>query len=68
MIEFKRYIASQIIGKKLRFQCDCIMKMDIAGTVVDYELISNEIVFSVDVNSKIIKIGENHPDLYIKEE
>lgn len=68
MTEFKKYIASQIIGKKLRFRCDCIMKMDIVGVVVDYELISNEIVFSVDVNSKIIKIGENHPDLYIKEE
>jgi hypothetical protein len=68
MIEFKKYIASQIIGKKLRFQCDCIIKMDVVGVVVDYELISNEIVFLVDVNGKIIKIGENHPDLYIKEE
>ena len=64
---FKNYIAKQIIGKRLRFKCDCIMKLDVAGIVVDYEIKDNELVFLVDVNGKIISIGENHPNLMVIE-
>lgn len=67
-IGFKDYIAKQIIGKRLHFTCECLMNLDVTGTVVDYEIISNEIVFLLDVGGKIIRIGENHPNLYTKEE
>lgn len=46
----------------------CLMDIDVTGIVVDYEVVSNEIIFSIDVNGKIIKLGENHPNLYAKEE
>lgn len=64
---FKSYIAKQIIGKRLRFKCDCTMRLDVIGRVVDYEIKNNEIVFLVDVNGKIIHIGENHPNLMVIE-
>ena len=68
MILFKKYLAEKIVGKKIHFVCDCLMDIDVTGTVVDYEVVSNEIIFSIDVNGKIIKLGENHPNLYAKEE
>jgi hypothetical protein len=40
--------------------------MDVIGTIVDYMVINNEIFWSVDVNGKIIKIGENHPGLEVE--
>lgn len=66
MINFKDYIAEQLYGKKLHFICDCIAHIDVTGIIVSHELINNEIIFLVDVNGKIIKIGENHPNMYIK--
>jgi hypothetical protein len=33
--------------------------------VVNHEIVNNEIIFLVDVGGKIIKIGENHPNMYI---
>jgi hypothetical protein len=39
--------------------------MDIIGIIKDYEIINNEIIFHVEANNKIIKIGENHPNLMI---
>lgn len=65
---FKEYMGDQMIGHKLHFQCDCMMQLNVYGTIVDYSIIKNELVFSVDVNGKIIQIGENHPNLYIKKE
>jgi hypothetical protein len=41
--------------------------MDIIGKIVDYEIINNEILFIVNSSGKIIKIGENHPNLEIYE-
>lgn len=67
-MNFKEYIAKQLIGKRLHFICECMMRIDVRGVVVDYEISHNEILFLVDVNGKIIKIGENHPNMTIKEE
>ena len=67
MIAFKHHIAQSMIGQKIHFKCDCIIPLDHTGVIKDYEITNNnEIVFLVDVNSKIIKIGENHPNLYVE--
>ena len=66
MERFKYYIGQQLIGKRLRFYCDCSFGMDVIGTIVDYTVINNEIFWSVDVNGKIIKFGENHPGLEVE--
>lgn len=66
MTGFKDYIAKEFIGRKLYFKCDCLFNLDHVGIVVDYEIISNEIVFIVDINGKLIKIGENHPNIQVK--
>lgn len=67
MKPFKQYIASQLIGKKLYFECECIFPLHHTGTIKDYEISGDEIMFIVDIDGKIIKIGENHPNLLIKE-
>ena len=61
---FKDYIGKSLKDHKLRFKCDCLVPLDVIGVIKDYEIISGEIIFIVDVNGKIIKIGENHPNLY----
>ena len=66
MERFKYYIGQQLIGKRLRFYCDCSFGMDVIGTIVDCEIVKNEIIFLVDVGDRIIKIGENHPNLQVK--
>jgi hypothetical protein len=66
-IAFKKYIASQLIGKNLHFKCDCTLRLDVVGRVVDYNISANEIIFIVDVDGKLIRIGENHPNMYVIE-
>lgn len=66
MIFFKEYIASNFIGKRLRFNCDCTFPMDIIGTIVDYEIIGNEIIFKVKKEDKIVRVSENHPKLMVE--
>ena len=61
----KDYLAKQMLGKHLHFHCDCIISMDVDGVVRDYELNQNEIIFIVDVGGKLIRIGENHPNMKI---
>lgn len=61
----KDYLAKQMLGKRLHFHCDCIVSMDADGVVRDYELDHNEIIFIVDVGGKLIRIGENHPNMKI---
>lgn len=65
-VEFKKYIANQLLNHKLHFTCDCLFKLDVTGIIKDYEISDNEIIFIVDVNGKIIKIGENHPNLFVE--
>lgn len=66
LINFKQYIAKQLIGKRLHFKCDCLIPLDHMGVISDYEIINNEIVFIVVINGKPIKIGENHPNLMVE--
>ena len=66
-MKIKEYIAKTLIGKTFRFKCDCLIKMDIIGKVVDYEIVNNEILFIINSSNKIIKLGENHPNLEIYE-
>ena len=66
MKPFKKYIAEEFIGKKLHFECDCIFPLNHSGTIIDYEISHDEILFVVDINGKLIKIGENHPNLLVK--
>ena len=65
-IGFKDYIAQQLIGKKIHLKCECLMPFEMDNCkIVGYELNNNEIVFLVDNGGKIVKIGENHPKLFV---
>ena len=64
-MNFKNYIASHLVNKKLHFKCDCLMKLDFVGVVKDFEIVNNEIIFIIDVDGKLIRIGENHPNLIV---
>ena len=66
MTKFKEYIADQMIGKTLHFKCGCLFPLDKSGTIRDWEIINNEIIFLIDVGGKIIRLGENHPNLYVE--
>lgn len=66
MIEIKKYIAEQFKGNTYHFKCDCVLALDLKGTVVDYELSGEEIILIVSVDHKILKVGINHPNLKIK--
>ncbi len=66
MVNYKEYVAKQFIGKKVHFNCDCIIGIDITGEVIDYEIVNSEILYKLSVNNKIIKIGENTPGLKIE--
>lgn len=67
MNPIKNYMAKQFIGKKLHFVCDCLMPINIVGSIKEFEINNNEIIFIVDVGGKLIKIGENHPNLRVEE-
>lgn len=63
---FKSFIAKQLIGKELHFTCDCLVPINIRGEIKDYEILNNEIVFIVDVKGRLVKLGENHPNLMVE--
>ena len=67
MIEFKKYIAGLIVGRNIKFKCDCLVGIDVEGRVVDYEVKNNEIIFMIKSGEKLIKIGENHPHMFVEE-
>ena len=64
-MNIKDYIAKQLLNKTFHFKCNCLVKFDIIGKVVDYEIVNNEIIFIINSDNKMIKIGENHPNLEI---
>lgn len=66
MQQFKKYIAEQLVGHSLLFECDCVFPIKEKGIIKDYEIIDGEIVFKVQVENKIISIGENHPKMMVK--
>lgn len=66
MLPIKQYIAERFIGNAYRFKCECLIPIDVIGTVKDYEISHNEIILLVEVNSKIVHIGLNSPSLTIE--
>lgn len=68
MTPIKTYIADTLVGKRLHFKCDCLLNIDIVGIVKGWSLYQGEIIWDVYTDSgKIIKIGENHPNMFIDE-
>lgn len=69
MERLKDVLAKQMVGKTLKFHCNCIAFNDIVGTVVGYYTLSNEIIFKVSrsTDGKIFDIGENHPSMEVEE-
>lgn len=67
MIPIKHYIAKQFMGNTYHFKCDCIMPIDVVGTVVDYEISGYEIILSVSTDKKIIHIGLNTSSLTVED-
>lgn len=63
---YKDYIKSQFIGKKVRFTSECIVKIDVSGTVIGIENAGSELVFLVNTGSRIVKIGENTSKLMVE--
>ena len=66
MKRIKELIAEQLLYKQVHCKCECIIPMDFFGCIKDYEITNNEIVFLIDNKGKIVKIGENHPNMYIE--
>lgn len=67
MTNFKEYIASSFINKKLHFKCQCLFPLDFVGTIKGYKIQGDEIVWKVDRDGKIIDIGINHPNMTVEE-
>lgn len=67
MIPIKQYIAEQFIENTYHFTCDCLIPLDVIGTVKDYNISNNEIILIVSVDNKILHIGLNTPSLYIEQ-
>jgi hypothetical protein len=67
MTPIKQYIANMFIGKTFHFKCDCLIPIDIVGTVCDTTITQYEVVLLVNSNNKIIHIGLNTPSLTIEE-
>ena len=66
MTKYKQYIGSTLLNRKVRFTCDCIIGLDVVGTVVNYEVVGSEIVYLLATDDgKLVRVGENTPDLRI---
>lgn len=66
MVSYKDFIRQQFIGKKVHFSSDCIVKIDITGTIIDTESVGSEIIYIVNTGGKLVKIGENTSKLMIE--
>ena len=68
MTPIKSYMADSLVGKRLHFRCDCVLNIDMVGVVKGWSLYQGEIIWDVFTDSgKFIRIGENHPNMYIDE-
>lgn len=68
MTPIKSYIAEGLVGKRLHFKCDCLLHIDIVGVVKGWSEYSGEIIWEVlTEEGKMIKIGMNHPNMFIEE-
>lgn len=63
---YKDYIKSLFLNKKVRFTSDCIVKIDITGTIVGVDHVGSELLFLVNTGNKIVKIGENTSKLSVE--
>lgn len=65
---YKDYIGQQFLNKRVRVWCDCIVKFDIKGTVLKYEVVSNEVIYTISIegSKKTARVGENTPNLNIE--
>lgn len=66
MILYKDYIKSQLLNKRVRFVSDCIVKIDVTGTVIGVDHVGSELIFLVNTGERIVKIGENTSKLKIE--
>lgn len=66
MTLYKDYIKSQLLNKRVRFVSNCIVKIDVTGTVIDAENSGSEIIYIVNTGDRIVKIGENTSKLSIE--
>jgi hypothetical protein len=66
MVSYKEFVAKQFLNKTVRFKCDCIVPLDVTGKVINFYLEKNEIIYIIESNNKIIKIGENTPNLMMR--
>ena len=67
MIPIKEFIGKMFIGKSFHFMCDCIIPINITGTVKDFEISNNEVILLVSHADKILHIGLNTPSLTVEE-
>ena len=65
MVGYKEFVAKQFLNKTVRFKCDCIVPLDITGKVINFYLEKNEIIYIIESQDKIVKIGENTPNLMV---
>jgi hypothetical protein len=66
MVSYKEFVAKQFLNKTVRFKCDCIVPLDITGKVINFYLEKNEIIYIIESQDKIVKIGENTPNLIVE--
>ena len=67
MTPIKTHLTESLIGKRAHFRCDCVMNIDVVGVVKGWSMYQNEILWDVLLdNGKLIKIGENHPNMNIE--
>lgn len=63
---YKDYIKSLFIGKKVRFTSDCIVKLDLTGTIVGVDHSGSELIYLVNTGNRIVKVGENTSKLMVE--
>jgi len=62
-----QYIAEKFIGHKYRFWCDCLIKMDVRGKVLNYNISKNEIILTVmTADNRQVKVAFNTPSLQVE--
>ncbi len=65
--KLKDFIGEALVGKKVRFVCNCTAHIDVSGTIVGYTVLSNEILFKIQTpEGKLYEIGENHPSMMVE--
>lgn len=67
MSPIKTYLAESLVGKRYHFKCDCLLNIDVVGIVKGWSMHQGEIIWNVYTDSgKVVRIGENHPNMNIE--